>query len=121
MATPRCPKGLGPSGRRLWRSTLADRDDGSRLELRGDELVLLAEACRLVDDVERLREALADEPLTVKGSQGQDVAHPLRGELHRTIGTLDRVLRTLSLPDAADTAADRSWAGRNLARARWAS
>jgi len=123
MSAPKAPKGLGAAGRRLWRDTLGDRADGSRLELRADEVALFAELCRLADDVERLRAELADAPLTVEGSMGQQVAHPLRAELHRTLATMDRLQRTLSLPDdpAASALRDRSWAGRNLARQRWSA
>lgn len=123
MSAPRTPAGLGKAGQRLWRGTFGERDDGSRLELRADELALLAEACRLADDVERIRGELADAPLTATGSQGQQVSNPLRGELHRTVATLDRVLRTLSLPDDPGEAHGRggSWAGRNLARQRWSA
>jgi hypothetical protein len=114
---PEMPSGLAEAGARLWSGTFAVQPDGSRLELRADELVLLAEACRLVDDVEAIRGELADQDLTAAGSMGQPVAHPLRSELHRTVGTLDRLLRTLALPD--DPAVSASWAGRNLARQRW--
>jgi hypothetical protein len=120
---PAAPRGLGSAGKRLWRGVFRAQPDGSRLELRADELALLAEACHLVDDVEAIRTALDGEPLTVAGSMGQQVAHPLRSELHRTVATLDRLLRTLSLPDeqggAATSASSASWAGRNLVRHRW--
>jgi hypothetical protein len=118
VSIPRAPKGLEVAGRRLWRGTFEEREDGSRLVLRADELALLEEACRMADDVARIRAELDGAPLVVAGSKGQDVAHPLRGELHRTVGTLDRLLRTLALPDD-DGGTSREWAGRRLARARW--
>lgn len=122
MSAPRAPKGLGSAGRRVWRDTVGEREDGSRLVLRPDELVLLEHFCRLADDADRLRGELADAPLTVTGSMGQPVQHPLRGELHRTLATMDRLQRTLALPDAPDErSGGTSWAGRNLARARWSA
>lgn len=121
MTTPRAPRGLKAAGKRLWRDTLGEREDGSRLELRADELALFAELCRMADDVERIRGELDGASLTVPGSKGQDVAHPLRAELHRTVGSMDRLARTLALPDdvKADGSSSATWAGRNLARARW--
>lgn len=123
MTAPRAPKGLKAAGRRLWKDTLGERPDGTAIELRPDEVPLLVEACRLTDDVERLRDELADAPLTIAGSRGQMVAHPLRAELHRTTTRLESLVKTLALPDDPDaaTGADPSWAGRNLARARWSS
>jgi hypothetical protein len=118
---PAPPKGLGPAGKRLWRGTFRAQPDGSRLELRADEMVLLAEACRLADDAEAIRGELDGEPWVVAGSKNQDVTHPLRGELHRTVGSLDRLLRTLSLPDEEGAGTSASWAGRNLVRHRWSA
>lgn len=122
VSAPRAPKGLGPAGRRVWRGTLGERDDGSQIELRADELPLLVELCRLADDVEKIRGVLADEPWTVPGSKGQPVPHPLRGELHRTLSSMDRLVRTLALPDdPAEDAGGATVAGRNLARQRWSA
>lgn len=116
---PRAPRGLGPAGRRAWHGTFAERPDGSRLELRPDELPLLAELARLTDDVERIRGELEGEPWTVKGSQGQEVAHPLRAELHRTTQRLESLQKTLAIPD--DDGRSAAHAGRSLARARWSA
>ena len=118
-STPKTPKGLGASGRRVWRGTFAERPDGSRLELRPDEVPLLVELCRLADDVERLRDELDDAPLMIEGSKGQDVAHPLRAELHRTSTRMESIQKTLAIPD--DAGSSSSWAGRSLARARWSA
>lgn len=119
MTAPRAPRGLGSAGKRMWRGTFAERDDGARLELRPDELVLLVEACRLADDVETLRGELVGASLTVPGSQGQDVVNPLRSELHRTSTRLESILKTLALPD--DEGRSVSQAGRSLAGARWSA
>jgi hypothetical protein len=112
---PRAPVGLAATGKRLW------RDLSEAYSFRPDERVLVVELCRLSDDLERLRRDLADEPATVTGSTGQMVVHPLRLELHRTSGRFESVVRTLGLPDETESAGSNNatWAGRNLARARW--
>ena len=122
MKAPKAPAGLGAAGRKLWRESLRPRADGSQLHLRPDELLLLEQACRLADDLAALRERLEGEPLTVPGSKGQSVAHPLRAEIHRSLASLDRILRTLALPDAPGRAVDgteKSDMARQLARQRW--
>lgn len=119
QSIPRAPKGLRTAGRKVWRGVLSPRDDGAVLELRPDEVPLLVELCRLTDDVERLRDALDGAPLTVEGSKGQDVVHPLRAELHRTSARLEGIHKTLSLPD--EDGKTSTHAGRALARARWSS
>jgi hypothetical protein len=69
----RAPSGLGKGGRRLWRAIA----NPGTYELRPDEVRVLEDACREVDLIDRLEDALAGEPLTVAGSQGQIVVHPL--------------------------------------------
>lgn len=111
------PKGLGPAGRACWKALHAPKPDGAVLEFRPDEVPLVVEFVRLVDDVEHIRAALGDT-LMDSGSMGQPVAHPLRGELHRTTQRMESIVKTLALPDESG-AGSASWAGRNLARARW--
>lgn len=106
---PRPPKGLGATGRRVWRGVFAPHTDGARLELRPVELPLLAEFCRLADDVERLRVELEGAPWTVEGSQGQPVANPLRGELHRCTQRMESLGKTLALLDADGDGSSVGW------------
>lgn len=115
MTAPRAPNGLHAAGRRLW------KDLWAKYEFRPDERVLLEELCRLADDIRALRDELADAPLMVAGSKGQDVVHPLRTELHRTSTRLESLSKTLQLPDdpAANPALRRSHAARELANRRW--
>ena len=68
------PKGLGVVGKRMWRRILAG------YELRPDELFLLENACKVADTVAQLEEAMAGEPLMVKGSMNQMREHPLLSE-----------------------------------------
>ncbi len=113
---PRPPTNLGRAGARLWRETVAV------YELRGDELLLLDKASRTADDAERLDVALAEAPLLVPGSAGQDRPNPLLGEARATRALLAALLRQLALPDpvAEQRRADaRSSQARTAARARW--
>lgn len=110
------PKGLGTKSRKLWRQITTE------FALRADELRILEEACREVDTVERLQEAIdaEDFSLITRGSQGQDVANPLLGEIRQHRAILARLLAALRLPDAEEEAGQsRSSAARSLAQARW--
>lgn len=114
----RAPSGLRARGRRLWRMVTADFD------LSLSERELLTEACRCLDNCERLEAALRTEPLTVAGSRGQTVAHPLAAELRSERTLLTKLLGQLGLPDDTDegnpwdnlTASQRA---RKAVRVRW--
>jgi len=117
-ADTRAPAGLKARGRRLWKAVTAD------FELNLSERELLTEACRCLDNCERLETALKDAPLTVEGSRGQIVAHPLAGELRSERNLVAKLLAQLGLPD--DAADGSAWDGlsssqraRKAARARW--
>lgn len=119
MATkkiPPAPAALGPRGRKLWRLIT------STYELRLDEVVLLEETCRVLDDAERLRLALVGADLLVPGSAGQLRAHPLLTELRQSRALLAQHFRQLGLPDmdAATGAKPKSAAHQRAARTRWA-
>lgn len=113
------PRGLAATGSRLWRDVVAIYD------LRTDELLLLDKAARTADDLARLEQALAGEPLTTVGSAGQLRAHPLLAELRGMRLVLGSLLRQLALPDpnaeqdAPRRAAERSDLAMRAARARW--
>ena len=85
MTTPRVPPGLGPRGRRLYRDLRAgfDFDAG--------ESVVLNEACRTADLVDRLASRLAAEELIVDGSRGQSVLNPIAAELRLQRDLLGRL------------------------------
>ena len=107
------PPGLGTRGRRLFRALSAafDFDAG--------EFVILAEACRTADLVDRLAAELTSAPLVVEGSRGQQAVHPVAAELRQQRDLLSRLLGRLALPgaDAGTTAA--VVLGRRGNDARW--
>ncbi len=118
MSAPRAPQGLGSRGRRLWRSVTRD------FEPSASELELLTEACRCLDRVEALEQAMQGAPLTVAGSRGQIVAHPLAADLRAERQLLSRLLAQIELP--ADDDNGGQWDGlsasqraRKAARAKW--
>ncbi len=112
MGAVPAPKGLREAGKKLWRETTR------AYELRQDELESLKAACGEADLIARMEEALEDQPLTVTGSQGQLVAHPLVQELRQHRATMASLLRGLKLPD--DTGVAGSNQQRSAAQARWA-
>ena len=108
------PSGLAKTGRRLWKGLTGEYD------FRVDELVILESFCREADIVDRLEVALASSSLEVEGSQGQTVASPLLLELRQHRATMVRLRDSLRLPDeSGSSAANRSAAARDLAKARW--
>lgn len=97
------PGGLGTSGRALWREIAGQvAKDGLVLDAR--EAHLLAMACREADQLAVIEGALDGASLMVRGSQGQDVAHPLIGEARRSRTTIAALLGKIGLEDpmAAD-------------------
>ena len=97
MATT--PRDLGAYGRVLWRVIARQiADDG--LEFDARELVLLAHACREHDMLAAIEAELATVgQLTVRGAQGQQVAHPLLGEARRSRAQVAALLKGIGLDD----------------------
>jgi hypothetical protein len=73
------PNELGPEGKRLWRSVAraVAEDD---LELTAPELAWLRTACKLGDRAAQLEAAMDEQPLVVKGYNGQPVINSIWGE-----------------------------------------
>jgi hypothetical protein len=111
--SPRRPAGLGARGRRLWDDIVAGWD------LTAVELLILENAAREADIIERLRVALEDAPLTVAGSMGQEAASPLVTEIRLHRATLASLLKHLKLPDLDGQTVRQS--GRNSVSARKAA
>ena len=84
------PNGLAERGATFWSATL------DRYELTDAEMSLLFEACRTLDDLDRLADSIAERGAMTDGSQGQPVVNPAlteaRGQrlaLHRLLAALD--------------------------------
>src|SRR5664279_4290639 len=98
MSCQKPPTGLGTAGKRLWRAVLEP------YELDEHELLLLREACRTVDVLDRLHEEAAAAPVTVENFRGDQVAHPAMTEARQQRITLTRLLASLRLPAGEDDA-----------------
>jgi pyruvate/2-oxoglutarate dehydrogenase complex dihydrolipoamide acyltransferase (E2) component len=115
-APPPPPAGLGESGEQLWRAVVEE------WELRTDQDQLLLAACRTADEIAAMEAVLETAEPVVKGSQGQVRPHPLFAEVRGHRLALQRLLGGIGIRDAAegeDQDAERSHAGRQLARQRW--
>lgn len=108
------PDELADAGRALWESI------AGKYELRPDEVSTLLGAARAADMIAALREAWDDSgrPMLTKGSMGQDVIHPLIGELRSQESQKAALLAKLKLPDDADGVAANQ--NRDAANASWA-
>ena len=116
MSKTKAPEGLGKAGSEVWKSIT------SKYELRADELATLEDACSITDMIAALTEAWAEDgkPMTTKGSMGQQVIHPLIGEIRTQRLARNALWRQLKLPDDAAPAAPANQQ-RDAASARWAT
>jgi hypothetical protein len=112
---PPAPKGLAERGRRFWRTVVAG------YELEPDELEVLVEVCRTLDQVEPLQALLEQDGLTVTGSVGQKRVHPAIGELRSSRALLGKLLAQLELPDpeGESLSTPQQARARKAARSRW--
>jgi hypothetical protein len=120
MKPPKPPDDLVPRGRgrKFWREVL------STYTLRPDELEQLAEACRILDECDRLRELVAAQGMLDAGSRGQTTVYAAQVELRQSRDQLRKTLASLALPDdpaadAADQPNGRSLQARQAATQRW--
>lgn len=93
-----------------------------KYELTIAELRILEEIVCEIDLIERMQEELAGGgELTAYGSMGQLVAHPIVQEIRQHRSTLDKLIKSLNLPeeDPAAAAGTRSESARDRARKRW--
>lgn len=112
MAKINAPRGLKASGRKLWNATT------EKYEMREDELLVLKDACGEADLIDLMVKELDGSSLTVSGSMGQLVAHPLVQELRQHRATLATLLGKLKLPD--DNGVGATNQQREAAQSRWA-
>ena len=98
------PSTLNDAGRVLWESV------AGKYGLRPDELAILEDACATTDMVAALEGAWdeAGRPMVSAGSMGQEVIHPLIGELRAQRAYRDAALARLKLPDSPAVAAGAS-------------
>jgi hypothetical protein len=86
------PDGLAASGDRLWRS-VADA-----FELDIHEQLLLMQACRTADILDRLDTEARANPVTVINVKGDRVPHPALTETRQQSIVLSRLLASLRMP-----------------------
>lgn len=114
MSKSKAPADLQDAGQSLWSSI------AHKYEMRPDELATLHGACRAADMIETLRKAWTDAgcPSLTKGSMGQEIIHPMIGELRTQEAQKASLLARLKLPDDA-TGAAPSNQQRDAANAKW--
>ena len=112
------PRELSKAGRALW--LLVGKGN---YVLRPDEQSVLLSACKTADMIERLESAWVDAgcPMVSTGSMGQEVIHPLVGEIRAQRAAHARLLAQLKLPDSGEAAPAESASekARRAAVARW--
>lgn len=89
---PEAPAELQVSGRRLWDAAL----DGQQFDVH--EELLLMEACRTVDLLDRLAAEAATGPLTVVNQKGDRITNPVVVEARQQKLVLARLLASLRMP-----------------------
>ena len=94
---PPPPAGLADAGKKLWRAVTEE------YEIDEHELLLLREASRCADRLDRLAEEAAAGSVTVENHRGDQVAHPAMVEARQQSLTLARLLASLRLPSGEET------------------
>lgn len=110
------PRGIGKSGRKLWREMTAD------YELSPAEYRLLEDACREADLIDLIQAEIDgdDFDLTTFGSMGQTVASPLLAEVRQHRSVMKALLSAIKLPDEdSSSSGERSTKARAAAQSRW--
>lgn len=110
---------FGPAGARLVESITATFDFSEE----PGKLAILARCARTADTIAALEAEAATQSLTAKGSMNQVVINPLIAEARAQTSLLDKLLKSLGLPDTdEDTAAkaeQRQRRARKAAQTRW--
>lgn len=110
---------FGPAGTRLVETITNtfcfDEEPG--------KLVILERAARTADTIAALEAEAATQSLTAKGSMGQAVINPLVAEARAQTSLLDRLLKSLGLPESDEESAakaeQRQRQARKAAQTRW--
>lgn len=82
---------LKDSGRALWDGVSAARKITPSLT------PVLFNACRIADSLDGIAETLADAPLTVENSRGDETANPLFAEHRQQSMALARILASMGI------------------------
>lgn len=90
------PRGLGNSGRKLWKSVTVD------YELETHEELLLLAACRCADNLDRLAQEAAGASVTVTNHKGDQVPNPALTEHRQQSLALTRLVASLRLPSGEE-------------------
>jgi hypothetical protein len=110
------PEGLGKAGLSLGQAVLTE------CELTPGETALLVEACRTVDELEAISQALASGPAVVKGSTGQPKASALFAEARAHRLVLGKLLEQMALPELGEEEGmtPNQQRAQKAAQTRWA-
>ncbi|MEU6101171.1 hypothetical protein [Streptomyces flaveolus] len=90
------PDGLDESGTRLWESVAGPFD------LDVHEQLLLLQACRTADLLDRLSAEAARGRLTVRNAKGEEVTNPVITEHRQQSLVLARLLASLRMPSGEE-------------------
>lgn len=111
------PDGLAEAGRDLWVAI------AGKYALRPDERATLLGACRAADMIADLRKSWEGlgRPMLTTGSMGQDVIHPMIGELRTQEAQKASLLARLKLPDDPAVPGMVPNQQRDAASSRWST
>lgn len=111
-ATPRARSAWSAGAKRAFREVLAAHPTLDSAKLTG-----LYGACELIAAADKMQQRVDEDGLTVAGSMGQTVAHPLIAEIRQYRRSALDTLRALGL----DGRSGASQAASALASKRWSS
>ena len=110
---------FGPAGTRLVENITSVFD----FDEEPNKAALLARAARTADTIAALEAEAATQPLTAKGSMNQAVINPLVAEARAQTSLLDKLLKSLQLPDTDEATAakaeQRQRRAKKAAQTRW--
>ena len=110
---------FGPAGTRLVETITTTFDFSEE----PGKLAILERAARTADTIAALEAEAATQSLTAKGSMGQAVINPLVAEARAQTSLLDKLLKSLGLPDTdeatAEKAEQRRRQAKKAAQTRW--
>ena len=98
MTTTRKPKGLGYQGGKLWDAVTSEFILGSEPH----KLRILFDASKMADSIDAMEKAMQGQPMTVRGSAGQQVINPLISEQRFARALLAQLLARLNFEGVSD-------------------